>query len=256
MENIYVFNEWLFRKLPNFIGMGKEKISLSIGKKRTWLGDIVNGGIYGIDVVALIDICNKHHIPISYFFCKPEETGVYKEFKGEYKPSRLKVDALIRLFAGRELSPAHLSDRALKQLLAGNKATIGSPRGNWFTVENNHLKARELANLCNKLCLDINEIIDDPMGMLHSLYTKNQFRQRCAEVCREYDRENKERRSYTIRKKREELTDKNRRLEAQIDQLEARNRQLEEELRLLRQELKPTLSIAASPDMGYESGKK
>lgn len=242
---MYVFNEKLLEKLPNITGVTFEGISNRLGYYHSFMRNTLLS-LYGISVNALIEICNIYHIPVAYFFCTENELGrAYVEMPDNYAPSRLRMEYLQLLFSGEATSPARLSESMLQKLLTSTEKNVGNARVGWYKTKGS-LKARELAWMCNELHLDINEVIEDPMGLLPSIYTADEFESKCESIRRKFKSSFKSRKIDSMRRSIKGRTE----LEARVAELEAKNRMLEEEIARLRQE--SSIGIAASPDVPYE----
>lgn len=242
---MYVFNEKLLEKLPNMTGVTFEGISNRLGYNHGFMRNTLRS-LYGISVNALIEICNLYHIPVAYFFCTENEIGrAYVEMPDDYAPSRLRMEFIQLLLSGEKKSPARMSVNMLLTHLKSSDENIGNARIGWCKNADS-LKAREVVRLCNELHLDINEIIEDPMGLLQSLYSAADFKTRCTEIRNRYQSKFKPRKVSSMRKS----IGARKSLEARVAELEQQNRMLKDEIERLRQG--PNIGLAASPDVPYE----
>ena len=252
-RNMYIFNEWLLMRVHTFTGVTRSEINRHLGKGESYLRDLrrIKNGIKMADLLKICDICR---IPVGYFFCQKSELGTYREFKGEYRSARLRIDAIEKLMRGDLRPDIKVSGAAMLRFL-NHEGVESQARVNWYNGGKSTITAPELARLCNELKLDMNVIIDDPLHLLPSLYTDGDFDKQCRMI---YDSEwkmlvesKKTRAPYRDRK-----GEKIAKMEARLEELERINKQLQDENDRLRREMLLDIGLAADGTEPYVPVKK
>lgn len=253
MKIMYDFNDWLLMRVHVITGVTRNEINRYLGKGDSYMRDLrrLKNGIKVVDLLKICDLCR---IPVGYFFCRESEIGTYREFRGEYRSAKLRIDAIERLMRGELGSDIKVSGKTMLRFL-NHEGVESQARVNWYKDGQSTITTRELARLCNEMKLDMNVIIDDPLHLLPALYTKSDFDRQCRRI---YDSELNM--LATLKKNRAPHRDRKgekiSKLEARLAELEKQNQQLQRENDRLRRERLPDIGLAADGAAPYIPEKK
>ena len=183
-----------------------------------------------ISLLLLNEICNKIHLPISYFFTTEQGAQPLPIASDNYKPSTIDAQYLHSLFRGAKKSSIGLS-------LRQTNAAIGVAEPVIPTVvmdpKNITIKASQLVDWANALMINLGDVIDCPSRKIPDIYDKMNMETRL-----------------TLIKARKEVEGMRRAQNAMVEELEA----LREENKKLKEF--ESIGIAATPRVGYERKKQ
>ena len=224
----YYFNSDLLGRLYQVANMPRTAFAKMIGMPYDRLYRYMANK--DMSLLLLNEICNKMHLPISYFFTTEPGPQPLPIVSDNYQPSTIDTQYLHLLFRGAEKSPIGLSLRQANAAIGMSETVIPTVV---IAPDNITIKVSQLVDWSNALMINLGDIIKCPSRSIPNIYDAMNATTR-----------------RTLINARKEVEAMRKHQSAMAEELQA--------LRAENQRLKEfdSVSIAATPRVQYEGKKK